>query len=143
MKTGSFEQLTGDFTVKQGILRTNNLISRGKNLSLEVSGNYNIETDDADLNVEGNLSRNVSGLLGPLGNLNLETLTDFIPGLGFIPGLSTKKHRIGLLDFIPGLGFIPGFGGPGKKGKKVRNFAVEIQGKLYEKSSVKNFRWTK
>lgn len=143
MKTGSFEQLTGDFTVKKGILKTDNLISRGKNLSLEVSGDYNIENDDADLNIKGNLSRNVSGLLGPLGNLNIETLTDFIPGLGFIPGISTKKRRLGLLDFIPGLGFIPGFGGPGKRGKKVRKFAVEIQGKLYEKSSVKNFRWTK
>ncbi|MGD9579852.1 MAG: AsmA-like C-terminal region-containing protein [Vampirovibrionia bacterium] len=143
MKTGSFEQLTGDFTVKQGLLKTNNLISRGKNLSLEISGVYNVKNDDADLNINGTLSRNVSGLLGPLGNLNIETLTDFIPGLGFIPGISTKKRKIGLLDLIPGLGFIPGFGGPGKKGKKVRTFAVEIQGKLYEKSSVKNFRWTK
>jgi hypothetical protein len=138
MHTGNFERLSGDFTVREGVLNTNNLITRGKNLSLEISGDFNIATELADLNVKGYLSRNVSGLLGPLGRLNLHTITDFIPGLGFIPGTSSKR---GLLDFIPGLGFIPGFGGP-KTNQKIRNFAVEIQGNLYDMSSVKNFRWT-
>lgn len=142
MHTGKFDQLTGDFSVKKGTLHTSNLITRGKNLSLEIAGEFNLYTEDADLTIQGNLSRNVSGLLGPLGNLNIDTLTDFIPGLGFIPGLSTKKKRIGLLDFIPGLGFIPGFGGP-KEDDIVRKFAVEIKGKLYTMTSVKNFRWVK
>lgn len=137
--TGHFELLTGDFTADKGILHTDNLITRGKNLGLEISGDINIATEDADLDIKGNLSRNISGLLGALGKLNLATLTDFIPGLGFIPGISKSR---GILDFIPGLGFIPGFGGP-KRDNKIRKFAVELQGNLYDTSSVKNFRWTK
>jgi hypothetical protein len=89
--------------------------------------------------VKGKISRNVSGLLGPLGKLNIGMITDFIPGLGFIPGI---KSRRGILDFIPGLGFIPGFGGHNKR-TKVRKFAVDVKGKLYNDSSVKNFRWEK
>lgn len=136
--TGQFELLTGDITAEKGILITNNLISRGKNLSLELNGKYNMANEDANMQIKGHLSKNVSGLLGPLGKLNLSTITDFIPGLGFIPGVAKKR---GILDFIPGLGFIPGFGGTSDD-KKTRNFAVDIKGKLYDMSSVKNFRWT-
>jgi hypothetical protein len=139
MHTGNFELLSGDFTVNEGILHTDNLITRGKNLSLEIKGDYNIAAETADMTVIGNLSKNVSGLLGPLGRLNINTLTDFIPGLGFIPGVSKKK---GLLDYIPGLSFIPFFGGPSKD-EKIRQFMVDMEGPLYDMSSVKNFRWTK
>lgn len=138
MHTGSFKFLTGDFSVTKGVLHTNNLTTRGKNLSLEISGDFNITTEEADLDVKGSISRTVSGLLGPLGKLNIDTLADFVPGLGFIPGVSKKR---GLLDFIPGLGFIPGFGGP-KSNDKMRKFAVEIKGNPYKGSSIKNFRWT-
>lgn len=136
INTGNFELLTGEFTVEDGILTSKSLTSRGKNLSLEVKGTYDLNTEIADLDVKGYLSKNVSGLLGPLGKLNINTFVDFIPGLGFIPGSKEKK---GLLDFIPGLGFIPFFGGPAQDKTKV--FAVDLKGKIYDMSSVKNFRW--
>ena len=136
MHTGQFKLFSGDFSVDKGVLSTNNLSTRGVNLSLEMSGNYNMTSEKANLKMIGTLSQNVSGLLGAIGKLNINTLTDFIPGLGFIPGVSKKK---GILYYIPILGSLPFFGG--SKDTKVRRFSVDLKGNLYDPSSVKNFQW--
>ncbi|MFH0702581.1 MAG: AsmA-like C-terminal region-containing protein [bacterium] len=133
-KTGDFEILEGSVQVKDGILRTDNITSKGKNLSLFLSGSLDMVTNYADITILGKLSQKVSGLLGPLGSLSINQFIGYIPGIGFLPSSPEK----GLIDLIPGLNKIPGLG---LKSKKYRRFMVEIKGDLYNPGSVKSFRW--
>jgi len=133
--TGNFEVLEGILTAKDGLLKTDNLSSKGKNLSLYLSGDIDMVTNNANITVLGNMSKKVSGLLGPLGSVSINTFIDFIPGIGFLP----STPDTGLINLIPGISRIPGLGLGGNK--KVRRFAVKINGNLYDPKSVKSFRW--
>jgi len=133
--TGNFETLKGSLAIKDGVIRTDNLSSIGKDLSLYLSGNIDMVNNNADMTILGNMSKKISGLLGPLGSVSINTFIDFIPGIGFIP----STPETGLINMIPGLSKIPGLGLGGSK--KVRRFEVKINGNLYDPTSVKSFRW--
>lgn len=135
-KTGYFESLEGKFDVKDGVLSTEEISSSGENLSLYISGNFDMLTNYTEAKVYGKLSKKVSGLLGPLGSFSINQFIGYIPGFGFLPTAPGEK---GLVDLIPGLSKIPVLG----LGcfQKNRQFVVDINGNLYEQSSVKSFRW--
>lgn len=133
-KTGHFETLNGTLTTKNAILKAENITSDGKNLSLDLSGNFDMLTDYADIKILGKLSKKVTGLLGPLGSISLNNFIDFIPGLGFLP----SSQNGGLLRMVPGIGNIPLLG---LASSKYRHFEVNIEGDLYNTKSVKSFRW--
>jgi len=133
-KTGHFDTLKGEVTTKDGILKTQSITSEGKNLSLTLSGNFDMLTNFSDITILGKLSKKVTGLLGPLGSVSLNNFIDFIPGLGFLPSSSGG----GLLNMVPGISNIPVLG---LGNKKYRHFAVDIEGDLYNTKSVKSFRW--
>ena len=134
-KTGYFQILKGSVTAKDGILKTDGIASRGKNLSMFLTGNLDMVTNNADIRILGRVSKKVSGLLGPVGNLSINTFIDFIPGIGFLP----TTPNTGIIDIIPGLSRIPVLGLGGKR--KYRRFVVLIKGDLYNPTSVKSFRW--
>jgi hypothetical protein len=133
--TGNFETLEGTLTVKDGTVRTDNLSSKGKELSLFLSGDIDMVTNNAKVTILGNMSKKVSGLLGPIGSVSINTFIDFIPGIGFLPSNPDSS----LINFIPGISRIPGLGLGGSK--KTRRFEVKINGNLYDPRSVKSFRW--
>gem|GEM_PF-3881935 len=133
-RTGYFEVLDGTLTAEKGILTSDNVASKGRNLSLLLSGKINMLTNYSDLTILGRVSKKVSGLLGPLGSLSINTFVEYLPGLGFIPGTGGK----GLIEMIPLISRIPLLG---LGQKKYRRFVVEIQGDLYDPKSVKSFRW--
>jgi hypothetical protein len=133
-KTGYFDLLDGKVTSEKGVLSSDNVTTKGKNLSLLISGNINMLTNYSEVTILGRVSKRITGLLGPLGSLSINTFVEYLPGLGFIPGTGGK----GLIDIIPLINKIPLLGlGKGKH----RRFAVEIQGDLYDPKSVKSFRW--
>lgn len=134
-KTGYFDVLDGDVKIENGVLKTDGISSTGKNLSLYIRGWMDMSTNYADMTVLGRLSKDVSGLLGPIGSLSINTFINFIPGVGFFPDEPDK----GIINTIPGLDKIPllGLGGD----KKYRRFVVEIEGDLYSENAVKSFRW--
>lgn len=134
--TGYFDHLDGKFDIKDGVLSTEEVTSAGQNLSLLISGNFDMLTNYADIKVLGKLSNKVSGLLGPLGSVSINQFIGYIPGFGFLP---TTPEEKGLIDLIPGLSNLPVLGLDGKQ--KYRKFLVNINGNLYDQKSVKSFRW--
>ena len=134
LKTGHFQALEGNFAVTNGVLKSERIASIGQNLSLYLSGDIDMITNYTDVKILGKLSKKVTGLLGPLGSLSLNTFIDFVPSKGFIPSRPDK----GLIELIPGLSEIPVLG---LKGGEYRLFAVNIQGNFYDTGSVKRFRW--
>ena len=135
-KTGYFDRLEGKLDIKDGVINTEEITSSGENLSLFISGNFDMLTNNADTRIIGKLSKKVSGLLGPLGSVSVNQFIGFVPGVGFLPTMPGEK---GLIDLIPGLSKIPVLGLD--YNNRNRQFVVDINGNLYEQSSVKSFRW--
>ena len=73
-KTGEFKKISGDFIVENGKIDKLNIYSKGDNLSIYTSGNYDIATNVGDFEVLGKLSTKISNLLGPIGNASVNSL---------------------------------------------------------------------
>ncbi|MDD3149584.1 MAG: AsmA-like C-terminal region-containing protein [Candidatus Gastranaerophilales bacterium] len=133
-KTGYFDTLTGDFEAKEGIIRTDNTFSSGKNLSLFLSGTIDMSTNYSDITVLGRMPKRISGKLGQIGKVSINSFICSIPGLGFMP-----NDNEALINIIPGISKIPGL--EIGNNEEFRKFAVEIEGDLYRPDSVKTFKW--
>ncbi len=132
-KTGYFEQISGSILVKNGIISANEFITQGENLSLAISGTVNMANSQSNIKIGGKMSKKITGLLGPLGSISINTFTDFIPQLGFIPSSDDGFSAVlPILKKVPILGL---------EGGKYREFYVIIEGDLYDPSSVKKFKW--
>lgn len=129
LKTGDFETIQGTISIDDGVAESIQIYSKGKDLSLFITGKYNFSTLVADMHVLGRLSKNISTVLGAVGNASLNTLLNTIPGVDL-----TKTHTTVLNDInkIPGLEL---------SGKTYRIFAVEIFGDINQNNYVKSFRW--
>lgn len=130
LKTGQFESIRGDFNIKSGIADSIQIFSKGKDLSLFITGTYNFATVIADLSVFGRLSKKITNALGPVGNLSLNTLFNTIPGLDLDE--TNKAEIIKKFDRIPGLEF---------NEKLYRIFSVKIYGDINGENYVQSFRW--
>lgn len=125
LKTGEFSSIHGHFNIKNGIAKTVEIHSHGKNLNLYITGTYNFIESIANLNVYGQISRKVSTVLGAAGNISLNTL------FNKIPGVSTSQF-VNDLNKIPGIDL---------SNKSSRKFIVEILGDINGEDFVKSFRW--
>lgn len=130
-----FAELSGDMLINNQVLYTRNLISDGENLDLLIRGSLRMDSGDANMTVNGQMSQNVSGRFGALGKLSLDTLIRYIPALGRF-----GKNQPGLLGLLPGIGYIPGFGGPAGS---LNRFQVRLIGPLDDPSSIKDFHWVR
>ena len=130
LKTGQFSSIKGDIHVKDGIADNINVYSSGKDLSMYMTGNYNLSTLVADMEIYGALSKNFSTILGKIANASLNTLFNTIPGIKIndINPTSTSNIRK-----------IPNF----DRDNVLRVFKAEIYGDINGNNYVKSFRWIK
>lgn len=135
-KTGYFDTLTGSIYAKNGIIKTDDITSKGNTLSLLIKGEYVLATNNADITILGKMPKQITGILGPLGSLSVNTFIGFIPGIGFVPGNTTQedsfRENASSLAKIPGLGLDIG-------GGKQRYFKAIIKGEI--KGTTKSFEW--
>ena len=128
MKTGEFSSINGNLRIKDGIAKTIEIHSHGKDLSLYITGRLNFNTQVADMRVFGQISRKISTVLGAAGNISLNTLFNKIPGVR----LDSDSSFINDLNKIPGIEL---------SDKASRKFMVEILGDINGEDFVKSFRW--
>ncbi len=129
INTGEFSAINGDITLENGNAQDIKIYSKGKNLSLYLTGSTNILENNADMVVYGRLSKKVSTLLGPIGNTSLNTL------FNLIPGVKLSDNDINTLDEInkiPGLELFS---------DDFRFFKAIISGNLNTENYVQSFRW--
>lgn len=130
LKTGEFDNINGTFELDSGIANNVQIFSKGKDLSLFLTGTYNFQTLIADLEVFGRLAKKISNVLGPVGNTSMNTLFNAIPGLHLD---DTNKG-----EFINKLNKIPGFE---LNDKDYRIFSVKIYGDINGDNYVQSFKW--
>ncbi len=128
LKTGEFSTISGKLDIKDGIAHDIEIITRGKDLSLFISGNYNFSTSIANMEVLGLLSKKISTMFGPVGNLSLNTLFNVIPGVD----LSKDSKVLEQINKIPGIEL---------SSKAYRKFIAEIKGNINGEDYVTSFKW--
>lgn len=127
-KTGDFEDIFGTVRIKDGIARNIEIMTKGDDLSLFIGGTYNFATSIADMEVLGLLSRKISTMLGPIGNVSINTLFNVIPGID----LSKDSPVLERINKIPGIEL---------SSKAYRKFIAEIKGNINGEDYVTSFRW--
>ena len=130
LKTGEFKSITGHYDIEDGIVKNLEVFSRGKDLNLYLTGSYNIENYNADMEVFGTLSSSITSVFGKIKNLSLNTLLNTIPLLQkneISEGIAAK------IDKIP----------KNEHSSISRIFAVDIDGDINGLNYVKSFKWVK
>ena len=127
-KTGEFSDIFGSVRIKDGIARNVEISTKGEDLSLFIGGTYNFATSIADMEVLGLLSRKISTMLGPIGNLSINTLFNVIPGVD----LSKDSLILEKINKIPGIEL---------SSKEFRKFIAEIKGNINGDDYVTSFKW--
>ena len=130
LKTGNFDLIEGSIAVNEGIADKIQIISSSRDLSLFITGIYNMSNYNADMYVFGRLSKKIANALGPVGNASLNTLFNTIPGVN----LNTTKD----FSIINDINKIPGIE---LSNKLYRIFAVEVHGDISGDEYVDSFRW--
>jgi len=128
LKTGNFSDIYGNITIKDGIAEDIEIATKGNDLSLFITGNYNFSDSQAQMEVLGLLSKNISTMFGPLGNISLNTLFNVIPGVD----LSKNSRLLDNINKIPGIEL---------SGKSFRKFIAEINGNINSNDYVSSFKW--
>ena len=130
LKTGNFDLIKGTIAVNNGVADKIQITSSSRDLSLFITGIYNMSNYYADMYVFGRLSKKIANALGPIGNASLNTLFNTIPGVTL-----TKTNDSALIKDI---NKIPGI----EISKKLyRIFAVEVHGDISGDEYVDSFRW--
>jgi hypothetical protein len=127
-KTGQFSDIFGDIKIKDGIAKNIEIATKGNDLSLYITGTYNFATAIADMDVLGLLSRKITTLFGPIGNLSLNTLFNIIPGVD----LSKDSTLLERINKIPGIEL---------SSKEFRKFIAVIKGNINGEDYVTSFKW--
>lgn len=130
LKTGNFELIKGSIAVNDGVADKIQIISSSRDLSLFITGIYNMSNYYADMYVFGRLSKKIANALGPVGNASLNTLFNTIPGVNLNP--TKDSSIINDINKIPGIEL---------SNKLYRIFAVEVHGDISGDDYVDSFKW--
>jgi len=130
LKTGHFDNINGNFDIDSGFAKTIQIYSKGKDLSLYLTGTYNFSTLIADMNIFGKLSKKISTVLGPVGNASLNSVFNAIPGISIDEAKQSKLYS----EMIK----IPDFE---LNDELYRIFTVKIYGDINGENYVQSFKW--
>jgi len=128
LKTGNFSNIYGDINIKNGVAENIEISTKGKDLSLFIFGKYYFADSVANMEVLGLLSKKISTMFGPLGNVSLNTLFNTIPGVD----LTENTVVINNINKIPGIEI---------SDKSFRKFIAEIKGNINGDKYVSSFKW--
>ncbi len=133
--TGQFDYLKGHLTYDNGYATLNPVSSAGQNMSLYITGKYNLINNYANMTVLGNISQEIVNILGPIGNFSLSKLISNFGKWGAQASalLNTYNQSADTrtLSNIPEL--------TSKKEKKA--FTVIINGNISSAAALKMFKW--
>ena len=136
--TGKFTKMSGDIGLSNGWAQIVQLTSTGPNMSLYLTGKFNLLNNNANIDILGKISKEVANSLGVVSDLSLEKLTSTF----------TSKFGTTLNKVISGynvtatkdnLNKIPALSTGVTEGTK--SFKVKIDGNIESVSAVKSFMW--
>ncbi len=130
VKSGYFSKINGSCTIENGIADNIEIFSKGDNMSLYIHGTYDISRTQADMEVLGKISKQISTVFGALGNTSINTFFKLIPGI--------SMFDFGRKDFVEDVEKIPPFTGGYYDS---RTFQAVINGNINDSNYVQSFKW--
>lgn len=127
-KTGTFSKISGCLYLKNGILKDIAVFSQGENLSLYLTGDYDIAESESHAIVYGKLGKKTEGLLGPVGNLSASTLFALIPRTESDTAYEKEISKIPDIEY---------------KNQDVRIFRATVDGDINIDRVSTSFKWIK
>ena len=127
-KTGTFSKISGCLYLKNGILKDIAVFSQGENLSLYLTGDYDIGESESHTIVYGKLGKKTEGLLGPVGNLSASTLFALIPRSDNVTEYEKEISKIPDIEY---------------KNQDVRIFRATVDGDINIDRVSTSFKWIK
>ena len=128
LKTGDFSNIYGKINIKNGVAEDISISTSGDALNLFISGTYDFHKSEANMEVLGMLSKKISTMFGPLGNMSLNTLFNRIPWVD----LSKESGLLEKINKIPGIEIT---------NKAYRKFLARINGNINGDDYVTTFEW--
>ena len=136
--TGKFAKMSGDIGLSNGWAQIVQITSSGPNMSLYLTGKYNLINNYANIDILGQISKEVANSLGIVCDLSLEKLTSsFTSKFGTTVNKVISGYNIATSN--ENLKKIPQLSSGTTEGTK--NFKVKIDGNIESASSVKSFMW--
>ncbi len=135
-KTGEFEKISGTLLIKGGEVQDIEILSKGKNLSLYLNGNYSILENFADIDIYGRLSKNVSNAL--VGKVANASIAQFISSIPIIKNKNSNKIEENLQK-IPSVENESENTSQDKETKAY--FKVKVLGDINKDNYIKSFSW--
>lgn len=127
-KQGSFTRITGFLYIKNGNINNFSTYSQGTNMSLYMTGDYNIADADANIVIFGKLGKKIDGLLGPVGNVSTNTLFNLIPWTKENSEYTKEIQKIPNIEY---------------QNQDVRVFRATVNGNINETNSATSFKWVR
>ena len=136
--TGKFTKISGDIGLSNGWAQIVQVTSSGPNMSLYLTGKFNLLNNYANIDILGKISKEVANSLGIVSDLSLDKLTASITSkLGTTVNKMISGYNVVVskenLDKIPALSSGTTEG--------TRSFKVKIDGNIESLSAVKSFMW--
>ena len=142
--TGEFKSMEGKISLSNGWANITSFESQGPNMSLYVTGKYNLLTSNSDLKILGRISSSIVSVLGPIGSFSLNSVVNKLPekGLAILNTIKTIAPANPLfedikqsdLDKIPSLSTV-------SNNSASKDFQVIISGPVTKTTSIKSFKW--
>ncbi len=129
-KHGDFNKITGNLQVSDAKINDLKIYSQGDNLSTYTFGSYDILAGTGDIEVLGKLSKNISNLLGPIGNASVVSVLNVIT--------RNKMDELVKTEMMKNVNKIPLMN---LNNDDYRLFNVKIEGEVKADDIVKSFSW--
>ncbi|MCD8024990.1 MAG: hypothetical protein LUE64_05600, partial [Candidatus Gastranaerophilales bacterium] len=129
-KHGDFNKITGTFKIDEANLKDLKIYSQGDNLSTYTYGSYDIVNGIANIEILGKLSKNISNLLGAIGNASVVSVLNTLTRNKMDELVKTEAmqnvSKIPLMDL---------------NNDDFRLFSVKLTGPISTDDVVKSFNW--
>jgi len=130
VKSGYFSNIKGSCIFENGVAKDVEMYSTGENMSLYIHGTYDINQTQADLEILGKVSKQISTIFGAVGNISINTFFKLIPGISLLD--FGRKNFVEDVEKIPP--FTNGY-------YDSRTFQAIIKGNINDSGYVQSFKW--
>ena len=134
--TGKFNYLKGHLTFANGWAQINPIHSGGPQMSLYITGSYNLLNNYAKVEILGRIAKEIVSVMGPVGDMSVSKLignfTQFGSGATNILNSYNAIKDATTISKIPQL--VP-------QSTETKQFQVLIDGNVEKPTSVRSFKW--
>ena len=131
LKTGSFDSISGDIEISEGIADKINIYSSGHDLNMYMTGSYNLSTSIAEMKIYGSLTKNITTVFGKIKNASLNRLFNTIPAINNATEKLLLQEDISKIPNIKDATDI------------YRIFFVDVNGDINGSDYIRSFKWVK